>query len=222
MKAASQSSSALFTGLLFGAARKGTVVGGHELLFGDYVVSITAPGEPRLPNGIECRVTVLPSARVMMGGGTLVVGRTAIAPGRPWDPAPAFDPIESLPAGPEPMAGALRSWAPNSAVDGDPLLAGYVAGLVLLHSQKKRAEQIAARVVQEAGPLSATQLRHAALGEVPEPVHALLARGDAGPLLACGAPGISWLRGLISAGLPFDPAKGILLPAARTPALHRR
>lgn len=222
MKAASQSSSALFTRLLFGTPRKGAVLGAHDLLFGDYVVTITSPGEPRLPNGVECRVAVLPSSRVTIGRGSLIVGRVAITPGRAWDPAPAFDSIESLPAGPEPMAGTLDSWGGQATVAGDPLLAGYVAGLVLLHAQKKRAEQIAIRAVKGAGPLSATQVRHAALGEVPEPVHDLLARGDAGPLLASGAAGILWLRGLISAGLPFDPVKGILLPAARTPALPRR
>ena len=222
MKAASQSSSVLFTRLLFGTPRKGMVRGAHDLLFGDYVVSITSPGEPRVPNGVECRVGVLPSARVMIGRGALLVGRVAITPGRAWDPAPQFEPIESLPAGPEPMAGTLDSWGRQSAVAGDPLLAGYVAGLVLLHGQKKRAEQIASRAVGGEDPLGTTQLRHAALGEVPEPVHTLLAAGDAGPLLASGSAGILWLRGLISAGLPFDPAKGLLLPAARTTALPRR
>lgn len=217
MKALSQSSSVLLTSLLLGVPRRGTVLGRHDLLFGDYVVSLTNPGEPRLPNGVECRVTLLPSARVVIGRGSLMIDRVAITPGTAWDPVPVFEPIESLPAGPEPMAGTLDSWGGTAAVRGDPLLAAYIAGLVLLHAQKKRAGQFASRAVRRAGPLGATQVRHAALGEVPEPVHTLLATGESGPLLTFGSAGTLWLRGLISAGLPLAMAEGILLAAARVP-----
>jgi hypothetical protein len=61
----------------------------------------------------------------------------------------------------------------------------------------------AARALR-AVPLSATLLLHAARGEVPEPVHVLLASGDTRPLLAFGhRSGIAWLRGLVSAGYPL-------------------
>ena len=221
MKASSQSSSALLKKLLYGLPRKGAILGPRALVFGDYVVSITDPGEPRMPNGFECRVTIPPYARATIGRGSLVVGRAVITPGTEWNPVPAFERIESLPAGPEPLADAIAAWAGGPAAAGSPLLAGYVAGLVLLHAQRRRADQITARASRGSDPLSSTLLSHAALGEVPEPVHALLAQGDAAPLLAYGSAGMLWLRGLISAGLPFDPARGLLAPAGRTPALRR-
>lgn len=222
MKAESQSSSQLLTSLLYGMPRRGTVLNRSNLAFGDYVISITAPGEPRQPNGVECKVAVPQSARVTAGRGALVIGRIAIQPGKPWNPLPAFGHVESLPAGPEPLASALSAWGTDPEIPGEPLVAGYVAGLVLLHSQRKRAEQIVLRAARQAGALTATLLRHAALGEVPEPVHDLLVRGDAAPLLGYGSAGLLWLRGLISAGLPFDPTTGLLESAQRTPALQHR
>jgi len=58
-------------------------------------------------------------------------------------------------------------------------------------------------------------LRHAALGEVPEPVHILLATGDARPLLSFGhSSGTAWLRGLVSAGYSVE-VDGWPIPAVR-------
>jgi hypothetical protein len=201
VNAESHSSSTLLTDLLFGAARKGRVFGRHELVFGDYVLSLTERGQPRMPNGVECAVKVAPGARVAIGRGRIHVGDVEVAAGPEWNPVPVRGHFEVMPAGPEPLASSMAMWAtsPDASLE---LIAGYVAGLVLLHGQRKRAERIAQAAMERADPLSATLLRHAARGEVPEPVHAVVASADARPLLACGQWGLLWLRGLISAGLP--------------------
>jgi len=95
----------------------------------------------------------------------------------------------------------------------DEVLAGYVAGIVLLHGQRARAARIAEAAAARMGSFGATMLLHALLGEVPEPVHILLASGDSRPLLAMDRPrGQGWLRGLVSAGYLLDVAA---LPAGR-------
>lgn len=214
MNAASQSSSHLLSAVLFGPARHGTVLSRHDLLFGDYVVTLTPPRAPRMPNGIECRATAGSRARVAIGRGRLIIGRTEIGPGEDWNPTPVFPPLPCLPAGPEPQAGGLANWTGASPQDAvESLVAGYVAGLVLLHGQHKRAERVAVRVMQGLPPTQATLLRHAALGEVPEPVHDLLVRRDAGRLIGFAPEGMLWLRGLISAGLPVELASGLAAPA---------
>jgi len=207
VKAESHSSSELLTALLTGGTRKGAVLDSSHLLFGDYVVALTVPRHPRMPNGIACSVRVGPAARVAIGRGTLTIGRTDIAPGPEWDPCPRAVPSGCLPPGPETLVGTLGPSFTAAGLGYDALLAGYVAGLTLLHGQRRRAEQIAGRAALDHGPLGATILRHAARGEVPEVVHELLVAGDSGPLIGSGPDGIVWLRGLVSAGLPLEPAR---------------
>ena len=221
VKAASHSSSELLTALLAGATRKGAVLDLSHLLFGSYVVAITDPSAPRMPNGIACRVRIAPGAQVAIGRGALNIGRVEVAPGPPWDPVPHFEPMVFLPPGPEPRAGALGPWFTAADPGYDALLAGYMAGLVLLHGQRNRAEQIAARVAPDQSPLGATLLRHAARGEVPEPVHAVLTARNSAPLVASGPAGIVWLRGLLSAGLPLEPGER-LTSTGSAPALRAR
>jgi hypothetical protein len=177
-----------------------------DIRFGGYVVTLTAPAAPRMPNGIECRVGVAPAARVAIGRGRLTIGHIDVFPGPPWNPVPSFDEAGTLPPGPEPIAGALGAWLAAGSPGYDALLAGYLAGLVLLHGNRKRAEVILARALEHAEPLNATLLRHAARGEVPEPIHQLLATHDASRLIASSPSGMVWLRGLVSAGLPLEPA----------------
>jgi hypothetical protein len=160
-----------------------------------------------MPNGIACHVRVAPAARVTIGRGVVNIGRVEIAPGPPWDPTPRFGPIASLPPGPEPRTTPFGPWLMAADPGYDALLAGYLAGLVLLHGQRNRAALIAARAAPDQTPLGATLLDHAARGEVPEPVHALLISRDSAPLIASGPAGIVWLRGLVSAGLPLQPAE---------------
>lgn len=171
-----------------------------------------------MPNGIECAAEVRPHDRITIGRGRLVIGHMAINPGPEWNPVPSFEHRHVLPPGPEPLVGALAASFPGLVLAADDVLAGYVAGLVLLHKEHKRAARIAENAASRTNSLSATLLRHASLGEVPEPVHTLLASGDAKPLLAFGhSSGQAWLRGLVSAGYAVD-VDGPRLPAVRLAA----
>ena len=202
--AESHSSSELLTALLDGAIRTGTALDGRQLLFGGYVVLLTCPGAPRMPNGIECRVRIAPGTPVSIGRGRLSAGHLEVRGGLSWNPTPVFERLDTLPWGPEPSAGATGARPAAPGVGYDALLAGYLAGLTLLHGRRRRAEQIAERAAADAQPLEATLLRHAARREVPEPVHSLLATRDPSRLIAFSRAGMAWLRGLISAGLPLD------------------
>jgi hypothetical protein len=210
VKAASHSASDLLAALLFGPVRRGKALDRRSLNFAGYVVAITAPGAPRVPNGIESRVTIRPGARGFIGRGKLSIGAVEIEAGEPWDPMPVFDSPVVLPAGPEPVVGSIAPWAGAK----DALRAGYIAGLVLLHGQRRRAEQLAVGAMDGAGPIAVTMLRHAQRGEVPEPVHDLLVAHDATRLITWSAAGMAWLRGLISAGLPIDAAAVAARPLA--------
>jgi hypothetical protein len=219
--AASHSSSELLGSLLHGTVRRGTALSLHDLKFGDYVVVLTPVRKPRMPNGVECTVSAGPDLKVAIGGGRLLIGELEILPGEPWNPVPHVINVHRQPAGPQPLASGL-TWISSSSPSADELLAGYVAGLVLLHHRRNRALQIAGRACTQVNPTSATMLRHAALGEVPEPIHHLLATGDIGPLLGFAASGMLWLRGLVSAGLLLEGEEAVATPAHQliTPA-HR-
>jgi uncharacterized protein DUF2877 len=174
-----------------------------------------------MPNGVETSVEALIGLRAMAGGGTLRVGSRVLEPGPGWDPRPSFSRFHCLAPGPAPEAELYAGRGAGLTPAGDDLLAGYVAGLVLLHGEAKRATQLANEAADRTVPLSATLLRHAAKGEVPEPVHALLASGDTKPLLAFGhSSGIAWLRGLVSAGYPLGREREVFghAPAAAASA----
>jgi uncharacterized protein DUF2877 len=176
----------------------------RHMLFGRYVVSLTGPGEPRMPNGVETSFEAGVGQRATVGGGLLRVGSRVLDPGPGWNPRPSFAPFHCLAPGPEPQAELYAGHGAGLTPAGDDLLAGYIAGLVLLHGETKRPAQLAKEAARRTVPLGATLLRHAASGEVPEPVHILLATGDTRPLLAFGhSSGIAWLRGLVSAGYPL-------------------
>jgi hypothetical protein len=217
VNAISHSSSELLGALLRGPMQKGVVLGDRLLLFGAYAVVLTSPPEPRMPNGIECRLTVARPAGVAIGGGRLRAGGVDVWPGPEWDPRPVFDRLDALSPGPEP-GPAGGAWLPGDA-GYDAVLAGYLAGLVLLHGQRRRAEDIAARRSEGSSRLAAAMLRHAARGEVPEPVHGLLATRDTQRLATSWPAGIGWLRGLLSAGLPLEPATRQIATATPTPLL---
>jgi hypothetical protein len=80
------------------------------------------------------------------------------------------------------LAGRGRGLTPS----GDDLLCGYASGLVLWHGRTEQAARIAEAAAARTSLLSATLLRCAARGELPEPAHALLARGDPAPLRRFG------------------------------------
>lgn len=213
MNARSHSASPLLREVLYGPLLRGTVLSRHHLQFANYVVSLTPPGSPRMPNGIECAAQARAEYQVLLGGGRLVIGDTVIHPGPEWNPVPSFNRGQILPPGPAPLVRALAGLGPGLTPSGDDELAGCVAGLVLLHGLRKRATRIAEEAAARTNSLSATLLRHAALGEVPEPVHILLATGDVRPLLSFGhSSGQAWLRGLVSAGYVVQ-ADGLMIPA---------
>ena len=212
VNAFSHSSSELLTALLRGPLRKGVVLGDGRFLFGAYVVVLTMPQEPRMPNGIECPPSVARPARAAIGAGRLRAAHVDVWPGPGSDPRPAFARLDALPPGPEPARAAGPLYVGDAGYDS--LLAGYLAGLVLLHGQRRRAEEIASRWAERSSPWAATMLRHAARGEVPEPVHGLLATRDTHRMAASWPAGIGWLRGLLSAGLPLEPATVLIAAAA--------
>lgn len=220
MRALSHATSAELTALLLGPRLRGSVLTPRHLLFGGYVVSLTAPGAPRMPNGVETSLEARIGQRATVGGGELRVGGHVLEPGTGWNPRPSFLPFHSLAPGPEPQAELYAGRGTGLTPAGDDLLAGYVAGLVLLHGETKSATQLAREAAARTAPLSATLLWHAARGEVPEPVHVLLASGDTKPLLAFGhSSGIAWLRGLVSAGYPLGREREVIGhgPAAAIP-----
>jgi hypothetical protein len=222
VNALSHSTSELLERVLYGPPVAGAVLSRNHLRFGDYVVSLTRPGQPRMPNGIECIVEVGPRDRIAIGGARLVVGHVTVDPGPGWNPVPAFDRGDVLPPGPEPLVGDYAGLGPGLTPAGDDVLAGYVSGLVLLHGQRKRAARIAEEAAARTNSLSATLLRHAALGEVPEVVHDLLVTGDVRPLLSFGhSSGRAWLRGLVSAGYALE-LDGLALATGRLVAGGRR
>jgi hypothetical protein len=208
--------------LLLGPVRRGTALDRHDFSVGDYVVTLTAPKQPRMPNGVACSVWLPRDSRISIGRGKIVVGRIELEPGPGWDPIPPVGRLEVMPPGPQPLATWLAGWLTDTSRSADAMLSGYVAGLVLLHGMRKRAEAIAQRAAGLTGPLSATLLRHASRGEVPEPVHELLAAGDPAPLLAFPDVGMLWLRGLVSAGFPLDPTTALLSKGPRTLASRPR
>ena len=208
MVARSHSRSALLGAVLFGPIVRAKVYARGHVRVGDYVVAITSPGAPRMPNGVECELSVRPRARVAVGAGRVVVDGTAVNVGPEWDCVPA-SPLRQrpLPAGPEPLVQLVSERPAAFIRDADAVVAGYVAGIALLHGQVERAARIAEAAAARTTPLAATLLRHAAAGEVPEVLHTFFATGDPQDLLhAPGLAGHSWIRGLISAGYPFDAA----------------
>jgi len=191
------------------------VLGPKDLRFGDYVVTLTVPGKARMPNGVECAVSVREDSRVTAGDAHLTIGELEIGLGPVWNPVPPCAHVPRQPAGPQPLASGLTPWLSAPMLAGDELLAGYVAGLVLLHRRKNRAFQIAEEAADRVNPVSATLLRHAARGEVPEPIHDLLVTGDPAALLAFAPSGMWWLRGLISAGLLLGASAGAVAAGSR-------
>lgn len=185
MRAHSASRSALR--LLHGPRRAGRYLGVGYVQFGDYVLALTVPGRPRMPNGIECDVR-LPSRgdRVWIGAGRLEVGGQVVFPGFLWEARPV--PRVTLVAYPRFVPDPLRLAGIGEGLTpaGDDLLVGYAAGLTLWHGREEEARAIADVAAPRTNLLSATLLRHAARGELPEPAHLLLEKGDQAPLRAFG------------------------------------
>jgi len=203
VRARSASRSAL--ALLHGPRQAGRHLGAGYVQFGDYVLALTRPGGPRMPNGIECDVRLPPRdagawigegrlgagigegrLQARIGEGRLEIGGQVVLPGPLWEARPT--PRVALAACPRFVPDPLRLAGAGEGLTpaGDDLLAGYAAGLVLWHGREEEARAIADAAAPRTTLLSATLLRHAARGELPEPAHTLLETGDAAPLRAFG------------------------------------
>ena len=165
-------------------------------------MALTPLGGPRLPNGVETAARALQGAAVRIGLGRLLLGAEEITPGAAWEPVPEVRhrPTGAPPLRPDPEL--LAGKGPGLTPAGDDILCGYVAGLFLFHDRREAAE-IALGAAVRTTRLSATLLRHAAVGELPEPAHAFLANGDARPLAAFGhSSGLCLRLGLMLADAP--------------------
>jgi hypothetical protein len=182
---------------LNGPELTGIAIGSGFLDFGTFAVALTRPGGPRMPNGVETDLPVGRGIPVRIGGGRLLLGTFELAAGPVWEPVPEVlhRPARGTVPGPDPDRLAGRG--PGLTPAGDDILCGYVAGLFLFHRRREEAAAIAARAATRTTLLSATLLRHAAIGELPEPAHAFLATGDTGPLAGFGhSSGRCLLEGL--------------------------
>ncbi len=197
-----RSVSAAVLPLLAGPEREGVGLGLGYVDFGGYVLALTRPGRPRMPNGVECQLDVQPGERCSIGLGRLVAHGVEVLPGPTWDPVPEVAFLPRLEAGERlrPDVERLAGRGDGLTPSGDDLLSGYVAGLTLFHGRTEEAMALAEAAALRTTHLSATLLRHAARGELPEPAHALLERGEVGPLHRFGhSSGRSLLVGMAAA-----------------------
>jgi Protein of unknown function (DUF2877) len=151
--------------------------------FGSFVLAVTRPGMPRMPNGIAVAGVRPPlGCAARIGGGALSIDGAVIGAGPAWNPVPA---VAVLPRGGHalrPDVDALAGRGVGLTPAGDDILAGYAAGLCLFHGLREEAAAIAGRAGPLTTRLAATLLDHASRGELPEPAHAYLERGDASAL----------------------------------------
>lgn len=198
-----------------------------------FVVTLTGPGVPRMPNGVA-------------------IGRVDDAPRVTWDAAapPLWDPVVApVAGGPErvaalarwlaprtgppdmPLAGAaarLLGRGPGLTPEGDDVLAGAAVGVRALGRaaglDPAAIEGLTAALcppdaAARTGALSATLLRLAAAGAAPEPAHRLLGPGDREAALVdlrrLGAStGAAIASGIALAARCLAPATGAGYPAA--------
>ena len=207
---------ALSVSTAIAAAFQGPVLFGHGIgegyiEFGDFVLALTAPGAPRMPNGVETKLTVARGEPAWIGGGVLRAGSETVGPGPNWNPVP--DPRHRPAGGPRlrPHPDLLAGRGPGLTPAGDDVLAGYVAGLVLFHGKRQEALGIAHRAAGRTTKLSATLVHHAARGELPEPAHIYLRNGDPAPLIRFGhSSGRCLLIGLMIGAADPDGESGTL------------
>jgi Protein of unknown function (DUF2877) len=211
--------------MLLGPRVDGVVLGRGHLLVRDLVVTLTPPRVLRMPNGIESELSAPgPGARVSIGDGRLLTDAGTLEPGPVWDPKPVLRTyIRTNPVLSWPSLRRFVGLGPGLTPLGDDLIAGYLAGMALIAGDSARATSLAESIAPRTTALSATLLRLAARGDVPEAAHSLLEDGDPEPLLSWGATsGSGFLAGL---GLhvkachdPFDSNLAIELQLDR---IHR-
>lgn len=191
--------------LIDGPLRRGVGLGHGYIDFDGYVVAVTPPGAARMPNGVECALDVRAGEGVTAGEGWLIVRDTRVRPASVWNPRPT--PGVRLHVQPQfvPEPARLAGRGPGLTPAGDDVLIGYAAGLGLFAGAWGEALGIAETAAPLTTALSATLLRHAVRGELPEPAHALIERGDPSPLLDFGhSSGRYVLLGLGLASIAID------------------
>ena len=185
--------------LLEGPVTRGVSLGHGHVLVGGQVLSLTPPGALRMPNGIECALPDLESgAPVEIGHGRLECDAGAVCVGPLWDPTPkprfavSTDPgLESWPL------TSLAGQGPGLTPLGDDIAIGYLAARALFGQDTAPDCELVELLAKRTTSLSATLLRLAARGQLPEAAHRLLEDGDPEPLLAWGATsGSGLLTGL--------------------------
>jgi uncharacterized protein DUF2877 len=170
--------------LLSRPSQRGIVLGHGYVRFAEDVVAVTPPGALRMPNGIEASMTLIEGQRAAIGAGQFRVNRTTVTAGPIWDARPLslytlwLEPQQAL------SVTSLVGRGPGLTPLGDDILMGYLAGRALAGEDVAAVAEDAAR---RTTALSATLLRLAARGYLPEAAHRLLETGDVEPLLRFGA-----------------------------------
>lgn len=193
--------SAAVAGRLAGVRRLrvlGSGRGAVHLDLDGFVVTLTAPGVPWMPNGIG--LAALPALPVAAWDSAapplwdpvvapLAGGRSQVAAFSKWLSARVAVPGLDL----EDAAGRLIGRGPGLTPEGDDVLGGLAIGLRALgpaagmpsaHVDALAASMCPPDVRRRTGALSATLLTLAATGAAPEPVHRLLGDGDRAAALA--------------------------------------
>jgi len=169
--------------LLAGPARRGHAVAHGYALFDRDVLALTPPGAPRLPNGIETDVRLVPGDPLVVGDGELHTTTATITTGPRWDARPSPRIGLSVRPNAELDFARLAGWGPGLTPLGDDILVGYLAAAALAGSARPSIDGFAAATTA----LSRTFLSLAVLGELPEPAHRLLEDGEHEPLLRFGS-----------------------------------
>jgi hypothetical protein len=140
-----------------------------------------------MPNSLVVDVAYAADEPMVVGEGSASFKGVRVSVGPLWNSRPKVS--ISLRVDPSPLVRVedLAGSGPGLTPAGDDLLVGYVAGLVLGGENEKEATEIVKFAMSKTTSLSATLLRHAVFGELPQPAHRLLESGDLEPLLRFGS-----------------------------------
>ena len=203
--------------LMRGPRHAGIGLGHGHIRVGSYVVAVTPPGGPRMPNGVECELRIEAGEEVWLGRGSLVKDGFKLTPGPVWDAVPHVRTLlDVYPHPGEIRLDRLIGKGVGLTPQGDDVIVGYVAGSALFRHEWTDLTAISSPNATTS--LSRTLFFHAALGELPQPAHTLLETGNPEPLLGFGhSSGNGILLGLALAGPERDhavpPSRVLTLPA---------
>lgn len=177
------STSRFAAGLVAGPSRHGFAVGQRYARFHNDVLALTAPGAPRMPNGIETDVVLTVGEPLLIGDGEFRTPRGTVTAGPLWEARPCPRVALTIRPNANLVLDQLSGWGPGLTPLGDDILVGYTAAAALAGAPLPPADSWGDRTTA----LSRTLLLLAALGELPEPAHALLEGGNPEPLLRFGS-----------------------------------